>query len=75
LESLKNTGIGKNIKFILGTLHFIPSQSLRNYKHYEPIAPIGKGNFSKVVSAKHVPTGKEYAVKVMTHSMNKVSSF
>lgn len=39
-----------------------------NYKHYEPIAPIGKGNFSKVISAKHVPTGKEYAVKVMTHN-------
>jgi len=41
----------------------------RDHRQYEPIAPIGKGNFSRVVSARHIPTGEIYAVKVMTHSI------
>ena len=36
---------------------------------YKLLKTIGKGNFAKVKLAKHVPTGKEVAIKIIDKTM------
>lgn len=35
-------------------------------ENYKLIKTIGKGNFAKVKSAKHIPTGKTVAIKIIS---------
>lgn len=41
---------------------------------YKLLKTIGKGNFAKVKLAKHVPTGKEVAIKIIDKTQLNASS-
>lgn len=52
----------------------IPSSDGPHIGKYRLIKTIGKGNFAKVKLAKHVPTGREVAIKIIDKTQLNPSS-
>lgn len=52
----------------------IPSTEGPHIGKYRLIKTIGKGNFAKVKLAKHVPTGREVAIKIIDKTQLNPSS-
>lgn len=52
----------------------IPSGDGPHIGKYRLIKTIGKGNFAKVKLAKHVPTGREVAIKIIDKTQLNPSS-
>ena len=42
---------------------------------YRLLKTIGKGNFAKVKLAKHIPTGKEVAIKIIDKTQVRLSTW
>lgn len=52
----------------------VPSSDGPHIGKYKLIKTIGKGNFAKVKLAKHVPTGREVAIKIIDKTQLNPSS-